>query len=112
MTNKTSFQGRMRQLLRDNLHTAGDIVTITDEQHSDPARLRPAAKQSANMEGMVIALRTIDGKIVARREDLPPVMPGTSMVHQQVMVLLSMRPWPDDILYDQKMAYIERNKTW
>ena len=106
MTDKTSFQGRMRQLLRDNLKTAGDTVTITDEQHSDPARLRPAAKQSANMEGMVIALRTIDGKIVARREDLPPVMPGTSSTYQQDTILMSMRPWPDDILYDQKMAYI------
>ena len=58
------------------------------------------------MEGMVIALRTIDGKIVARREDLPPVMPGTSTVYHQDMVLLSMRPWPDDILYDQKTEYI------
>ena len=106
MTNKTSFQGRMRQLLRDNLHTAGDIVTITDEQHSDPARLRPAAKQSANMEGMVIALRTIDGKIVARREDLPPVMPGIDTVDEMRRIILSMRPWPDDILYDEKMAYI------
>ena len=106
MTNKTSFQGRMRQLLRDNLKTAGDTVTITDEQHSDPARLRPAAKQSANMEGMVIALRTINGKIVARREDLPPVMPGIDTVDEMRRIILSMRPWPDDILYDEKMAYI------
>jgi hypothetical protein len=74
-------------------------------------RLRVAVAQVIKQLPFKATIRTIDGVIYVKR-DTPPtvtVMPGAPVPKLKTTTLLnSMRPWPDDPLYEEKSRYINR----
>ena len=90
------------------LTKAGQIIEIPPVDHRGLSRLRSATKQVATRVGIDVELRTIDGKLYARRVDFPmppPAMPGmevsVSSRDRVMSTLESMTPWPDDPNHDR-----------